>query len=182
MGSPQQVAQAAASEHRHGTFCGRHPVLSFVAMPVIVLPLLWVAALLAAISAVNLAQWSFGSGDRPLSGPLPAWQDLGARILFQCIVQIPIVASAAWFCHLAKRAALPTKWTLITCGLLALVSSLACVDLVVPTAHSQGHFTFGLGLSKYPKPLQIGQFALPLLIGGLALWRDASVGKRQQLT
>ena len=181
MGSPRQVAVSAANEHRNATFCGRHPLLTLVAMPIVVLPLLWVAFLLVAIMVLNMAKWSLGIDDAPLHGPLPAWQDLGLRILFQCVVQIPIIGSAVLFCHLAKRAALPLKWTFITCGLLAFVGSLACAELALPTAQDQGRIFFGLGLSQHPKPMQIGQFTLPLVIGALALWRDTLLRRRQAM-
>ena len=43
LGAPGQVADSAAEEYRKGHFSRRHPLLMFVILPILLLPVLWVA-------------------------------------------------------------------------------------------------------------------------------------------
>ncbi len=54
LGVPGEVAAAAAKEFRGGSFFRRHPILSFVVMPIVALPLLWAASILGFIALVAL--------------------------------------------------------------------------------------------------------------------------------
>jgi hypothetical protein len=99
-------------------------------------------------------------------------------MLFQGIVLLPIIISAGLCCRIAGKAGVSCKWPLIACLLLAALGSLAVADMVLPTATSQGHFSFGFGVSVRPHATQFVQFLLPVAIGGWFAWRQLAASRR----
>ena len=189
LGTPREVATSAAKEYRQAHFCGRHPILSFLVMPVVALPLLWAGAVVA-----------FGVGaylvSLALSGPAAEdlrWAGPVLPFVLSAMMLVPIGLAAAFFCRLGRKSGIGWKWPLAACVLLAVLSGPAMIDAAVRGSHprgvlhgtkyhaavpqSAGHrgfLSFGFGISKHPSYAQMMQFALPLAIGIFAVSRQAN--------
>ena len=187
LGMPNQIAQRAAFEYRQERFPARHPWLIFAALPVVLLPLLWIVAFLGFLALVLIDDWI----GFELHTPLPLWGKLLVSLVFYGVIQLPIVLSAAFVCHLAKRGALSWKWPMLGCLLLAGVSIQLCPVVHKSTTNdgtwvayfATPYLDADLGdysivhLSRLSRPArvaQIFQFALPLLIGVWAARRQAN--------
>jgi hypothetical protein len=189
LGTPRDVAASAAKEYRKGHFCGRHPILSFLVLPLFALPLLWAVGLI--VFGVTLKLLGVGGGD-------PAAEQLQfARTVLpfvvSAVVVVPIALAAAIFCWLGHKAAINWKWPLAACVLLAMLSGPAMVDVGLRSAHPRGvlhgtrythvsaqnpdtvgFLSVGFGMGLHPRLSQIVQFALPLAICAFVAYRHAS--------
>jgi len=173
---PQALASRAAIEFRKQRFSRRHPILMFVVLPILALPLLWFSSL--AIIVMLIAALGLETGSPAIGGTV--WRVANACLPFVVVglLIVPVTLAATFFCRLARRATLSWKWTLSACLLLAMISGLAAIDVMLPEAKSQGHIMFGLSLSQYPTASQTLQFLLPLSIGGWAAWRQVAGSRR----
>ncbi len=184
LGLPSQIATAAAHEFRKQHFSGRHPVITFVALPVLALPMLWAAILLGLVAvgkAIARLSGLESTGTTSLS-QLPDWFVASLPIIAATIVLAPVIASAAFFCRLAAKAVVNWKWPMLTCFLLAVVGGMAISDVSMPTAGSGGRLVFGFGVRRNPAASQIVQFSVPLAIGALATWRQTRQRRRTLAT
>jgi len=174
LGLPSDIADSAAAQYRQRNFSGRHPILAFVAMPIVLLPLLWFGFLMTMIG-IGAGIVALGFGDGTDGFPTSPAAQAFVVVLFNGVVLIPIVLSTAFICRLAIRSSVGWKWQMLACFVLALVASMALADVSMPTADAKGRAMFGLGISVHPHLSQIFQFALPLAIGLVALtWQTKS--------
>jgi hypothetical protein len=201
MGAPGDIADSAAKEYRSVRFAGRHPILAFVALPIVVLPLLWVGAIMAFVLIAKLA--GFGEGGELTIDNFPAWLSRSLAVLIFGMVLVPIGLAAWFFCRLARKAQIGRKWPLIACLLLGVIGGMAFFDAALPGTNQKGllHDTkfssevldqntkhgavtmgFGFGLSKYPHWWQIVQFSVPIAIGGMFVWHQVAAGRRRFAT
>jgi hypothetical protein len=169
LGAPSHVASAAAAEYRRGRFSARHPVVTFLVMPLVSLPVLWTACIAAIVATLKLL--GLESGSPASTGPLAEWAGAVMPYLVVGLLLVPAALSAAFFCRLANKAALSWKWSMATCLLLAVFGGLVALRIVLPRGSMQGQIAFGFSLNAHPSASQILQFLLPLVIGGLATWR-----------
>jgi hypothetical protein len=181
LGTPREIAATAAHEFRKAHFCRRHPVLMFVALPVVALPLLWVT-MVVGIVGIGKAIQAAGSAASDYTGP-PEWIMSSLPLVMLTLIAVPVAVCAFVFCRLAARAAVSWKWMLAACCILAFVGSLAVADVGVPTQGpmrgEHGQLMLGLGMSKHPRASQLFQFAVPLAIGGWALYRQLGDGRQK---
>lgn len=170
LGAPGQVADAAAKEYRKARFSRRHPVLSFVVLPILSLPLLWVAYAMCML----LAAKSLGLEGRNVDTGTTVWQWANACAPFFVVgmVLVPVGLATAFFCRLARKAGVSLKWTMSACFVLALLGGLASSQFLLPTETRQGMLKFGFGFSLHPSAVQTLQFLVPLAIGGWAVWQQ----------
>ncbi|KKK68259.1 hypothetical protein LCGC14_2945850, partial [marine sediment metagenome] len=170
LGAPGQVADSAAKEYRPGRFSRRYPLLMFVFLPVLSLPVLWVGYVLCVLLTVKSLGLESGSIDTGTA----VWQWANACAPFFVIgmLVVPVGLTAALFCRLARKAGVSLKWTIVACFVLALLGGLATSQFLLPTETTQGQLTVGFGLGLHPSALQMLQFLLPLAIGGWAVWRQ----------
>ncbi len=177
LGAPSTVATQAASEYRQARFSRRHPVLMFVVLPIVALPLLWAASIVALISLVKL----LGIESGQVTTGEAAWQWANAALPYATVGLLiaPLALAAAFFCRLARRAGVSWRWSLAACALLAVLGGAAMTQFVLPTEHAKGTLRFGFGISTHPSASQMLQFLLPLSIGGWAAWRQLSGAGRQ---
>ena len=187
MGAPADIADSAAKEYRGRNFW-RHPLLAFVAMPIIVLPLLWVAVILAFVGIANLAGLSEHGGKSVEQ--LPSWINASLPSMVFAMVMIPLGLAAAMVCWVARKAGRARWWPLVACTLLAMIGGLTFFDVALPGTHRRGVFhdtriggrdpnvehrsavAIGFGIGKYPRWWQVTQFALPMAIGVWAAHRQ----------
>src|SRR4051812_27817540 len=79
LGPPSRVATEAAAEYRRGRFAARHPVLMFILMPILSLPLLWAAYVIAILLAAKIL--GIESGEPTSTGPLADWANAALPFL-----------------------------------------------------------------------------------------------------
>jgi hypothetical protein len=170
LGTPRDVAKSAAHEFRQARFTRRHPVLMFVVLPVVSLPILWIGSIMAVVMLLQFLGIESGNVDTHSA----TWRVADACLPYAvlALLLLPAAASATFFTRLAMRAEVDWKWLGLACLLVAVLGGLAALDVMLPTANDQGHLTFGFSLSKHPSASQLLQFLLPLVIGGLAFWRQ----------
>jgi hypothetical protein len=180
LGSPSELAHSAAVEFRKAKFSRRHPVLMFVLMPVIGLLTLWTLALLVFVVVLKVVV-------DPEN--FPSWFLACGPYLAAILVLLPIAISAAWFCRVARRAAVDWKWAACACVLLALVGGAAYFDLTMKgndgvlhgtkfiapetAPPGRGQVMLGFGVNTRPRPWQVLQFSIPLAVCAWFLWRQA---------
>lgn len=167
LGTPGQVASTAAGEYRKQKFSRRHPVLMFVVLPIVAVPLLWFVKVASVVLLIKVLNVKEGTVVGPLAG-----QAILYAFVFATIV--PVTVAAAFFCRMALRAGANWKWLLAACGILAVVGGAAVTQMTLPTATSRGSLRLGFGISTHPSPAQIAQFLAPLAICGWAIWRQVS--------
>ena len=177
LGSPLDVAARAAQEYRHSRFCGRHPILAFVVLPIVSLPLLWAAALNFALLVGHLVGLKSGS---QVSEPTGAWAEWCLPGVTHAAVFVPIAIAGALCCFLARRSAVGWRWIVAASLLIALLGSTAVVDIVLPGVDHKGKLQVGLGVSAHPSLAQVVQFLIPLCIGAWTIWKQAG-GRRNRV-
>lgn len=175
LGAPHVVADSAAREYRRARFSGRHPVLTFVVLPLLVAPLLTATAAFALLILANVLGLAGEEARQRTSGD---WEQKTMSLISQAVVLLPVVMTAIGCCWLAARSAVSWKWIAAACLLVALLGGTAMVNLALPGNGHQGSLTFGLGLSAHPSLGQLLQFALPLTIGAWTIWRQSQVHRR----
>ncbi|MEX2318062.1 MAG: hypothetical protein WD669_12970 [Pirellulales bacterium] len=169
LGAPGQVASAAAQEYRKARFSRRHPVLMFVVLPILALPVLWFGYVVCMLIAAKMLGLETGKVDT--NSLLWQWADACTPFVVLGLLLVPVSVAAAFFCRLANKAGLSWKWTIAACALLAVFGGLAMSDFALPTEYSRGEFKIGYRLASHPTASQALQFLLPLSIGGWAVWR-----------
>jgi hypothetical protein len=169
LGSPGQVASSAAQEYRRAKFSRRHPVLMFVLMPVLSLPLLWCMSIAAVVLMAKLL--GIESGNATTGA---AWRAVDAAVphLVVGLMVVPVAVAAAFFCRVAGRAGVSWRWSLAACCLIAVLGSAAMTHFVLPTETTKGTLTFGFRLALKPTASQALQFLAPMAICGWAMWRQ----------
>jgi hypothetical protein len=170
LGAPQQVAASAAREHARARFSRRHPILMFVALPVLSLPLLWIAKITTVVLLIKALGIEQGAADVHSN----VWRAADAALpyLMVAVTALPVAIAATFFCYLARRAGVSWRWTLAACSLLAVVGGAAIATMTLPTATTQGSLRFGLGVSMHPSAAQLLQFLIPLAIAGWVILRQ----------
>jgi hypothetical protein len=117
-GNPEAIAKRHVEALRKSSWWGRHRVLGFVVIPLLV-PILWMTLSLAlgCLAGFGVTGLLYGfplSYDRTL---------LGAPILFLCGQSATWAGSAAlawFFCRKARNTVVPKRWLLAGCLLLSL--------------------------------------------------------------
>jgi hypothetical protein len=164
LGAPQDVAQQAAAEYRRRSFCGRHPILIFVVLPVVTLVALFYAELtgLAGLGMVLKSAGAEWSSDR--FSPTAAG---GMRLFCTGSLLVPAALTAMLFAWLGAKTGVPRKWPAITCVFLGLLAAASHMDLYMSPLPNQSRLTLGLGFSTAITALfvQLSKFAVPVLIG-----------------
>ncbi len=100
LGAPGQVAASAAKEYRKARFSRRHPVLMFVVLPIVSLPLLWAGSILGIVLMVNLLD--IRTGSQAVGGT--AWHLVNACLPYVVVglLLLPAATSAVFFTRLAQ--------------------------------------------------------------------------------
>ncbi len=161
LGPPQEIAEAAKASIRQTQFALRHPIVTFVVLPIPVLVLMWVAYALLLIVSLNLFQSYKDVG----------WVVTAASGLIHGLAYVPAVALTLLIAWIASRSRARWGWWIAASVIVACVSGLMIVTFAMPTTPGTGRLAIGLGfppdLSRWP------QIAIPLVaaIGSFALIR-----------
>ena len=177
IGAPATLADAARIEFDRRSFCGRHPIVTFLLAPIPLALFAWVATFATMFGctagAVMVAE---RLGVAPSSESLASWPNAAilATILFSLGVIGPPAALTVFLCRLARRNRLNWRWSLAGCVLVALIAGLFQAVLEpAATADGRGRLMFGFGLWLFPPLQQWLQFSFPLAIGVWLLWRQS---------
>jgi hypothetical protein len=131
----------------------------FLLLPVIVLPVLWLAALWGLV---------FGS-------------DLVGLQIFQAsraAIVLPAVAAAGLFYALSRRAMTHWRWPMLACGLVGLLAGCAWIDFSL-LPDGQHSLMFAFGITGRTIALQLLQLLAPVALCAALLWRDRRLGAQR---
>lgn len=169
LGAPHTVAASAAAEYHRARFCGRHPVLSFIVLPLLVVPVLCATSAFAIVLVADLLGFS---GDAAQQRVLSEFEFVAMSLVSRAVVLLPVALAAIGFSWLAARSAVGWRWIAAVSLLVAFLGGISMVNLALPGNGQQGSLSFGLGVSAHPSLEQILQFALPLTIGAWTIVRQ----------
>jgi hypothetical protein len=190
LGRPSDIADTAVKEYSRHRFAARHPLLTFGALPVVLLPLLWIGFALSVWGLLEVAGGFFG--DVP-DGPLPRWVEWGILLVVYGTMNVPIVISAGLICRLAGKAFVSRKWLAFALLMLALVASSIYPHVAMKTADRPGLICFVtpywgdlyppadpsnvlyVRVPRTARIAQIVQVALPLVFGARVACRHLVV-------
>src|SRR5438552_9831327 len=116
LGDPAVLADAVLTKVRRGSFLGRNPVLSWIVLPVLLLPLSWAGLLFLAAWLGGILSPSSRSGT--ISGQGPTILSIAS---FLCAYCVPAASGAAFY-WLARRRCCGGIWAWTPCLLLSALS------------------------------------------------------------
>jgi hypothetical protein len=186
--SAKEIAAAARVEFNKRHFCARHPLMVFAILPVVAVPLLWIAEMMGLFAIGTLLDaFGFGNAD----GTSPAWLTASLPYLAVETFVLPLAAGAALFCYLAERAAVRRIWPVLACSVIALFPALVFSDFVAhgesrgmlhggrvrsadPEIQQHDRVIFGCGWRR-PGAIDYLQISVPLVVFAWASCRRAKV-------
>jgi len=172
MGAPADVAQEAAVEFRRRGFFGRHPLLTFVALPILAAPAVWIGALFALLGMAGVWKLSVNQG---WASPELSAAGIGALKFVCMLIMVAPVVGCAWaFGRVAVRNGLSWRWPLMACAILGAFIAVASVDTRWSMAPNQSQMMLGLGFGLGLKEMayQTARFAAPMAMAAWVIWRE----------
>ena len=186
MGTAEQLATFAAAEFRRRTFAGRHPVLTFVAGPVVVSVVMFAATLAAIACGYRLTDWAT---DWATDGKLTADDAVDLppsktefEIVEACNVLVrflPFGLSAGILAFAARRSG-RRRWGYVACGIVAALAAVFVSRVTIATAVRPATWTMGFDL---PVSLeQLIQALVPAAWAGRLLLRSTEPDSTPSVT
>ena len=170
LGKPEEVAAAAAVHAPRDKFARRHPIVTFLLLPIPALVLLWTTYTLGLAGLLQLFR-EYKDAD---------WAVSLIGILIHGLAYVPAVALILLIAWVAVRSRSRIAWWLAASVMVAVVSWLMMVSFSMPTTPGTGQLQVGMGFP--PNIACWPQFAVPLLVAlallGYSLWQRRS----EQLT
>ncbi len=152
LGKPEEVAAAAVVHAPRDKFARRHPIVTFLLLPVPVLILLWTTYTLGLAGVLQLFR-DYQDAD---------WAVSLVGILIHGLAYVPAVALTLLIAWIAVRSRIRIAWWLAASTIVALVSWLMMVSFSMPTTPGTGQLQVGMG---FPPDIACWpQFAVPLLV------------------
>jgi hypothetical protein len=152
LGSPQAIAKAAEMNLPRATFARRHPVVTFLLLPVPVFLLFCVGYCFALVGMFQLFE-DYKS---------QVWAIQTARFLSHGLAYAPAIVLVLLIARVAHRCEAKLAWSIAASIIVGLVSAMLMVTFRAPTAPGNGMLQIGLGFP--PAPSSWPQFAIPLLV------------------
>jgi len=175
LGSPQEVARQAAREFTRRHFSGRHPILMFAVLPVLVLAVGYVASVFGVVGIGRVIKLLSPAMSSDSFSPVGAAL---MRLTCMTALLLPAIATATLFAWLAARAGVKRKWPIITGVVVGMLAGLSQMDIYVSPQSGKSSLTLGLGFGTATLFFQIAKFAVPMMF---ALWifaRQARQGRQ----
>lgn len=175
LGNPTKLAGVIAGQFRRQHFSGRHPWLSFVAAPMLLMIAGWSLLVFSLIGSdwfcenvlgVSLNEWT---AQRPAKAQaaITIWQNV---VLFGTPAVVALL-----ICRWARRSSVSRNWLIAACAITALLAFALQVEVVLPTAPGNGRLAMGLGLTtgmlRMMVPLVVTLWAVSKLP---AHWTDSA--------
>ncbi len=183
LGNPAELAAFAAKQYHNRSFLARHPILTFLLMP---LPLTALGATIFILAMTPFGMLSdyLWSG-RELDHPLLFGTMLS--VIFWASIVFPPLLAALFCCRIARRNTLSWRWSLIACVLIS--SYCACLSVFYNNAsviknNVNGFVCVGIGFNTNPLWMLyyfLPKFALAMAIGLLLIKRAQCLQKLDEL-
>jgi hypothetical protein len=175
LGAPEDVARQAAAEYRRRNFCGRHPILMFVVLPVMAIPVAYFLGMMTAIGVGWLWKSSHPGLTSDQMSPLGI---AGLRLLCTVAQVAPVAAVAAFFGWLAARSGVNRKWPIVMCVTLGLIVAVSHFDMYLSPLPSKSAISIGFGYYGWRRWfVQLARFGAPVLVGMSIFARRLRVGR-----
>lgn len=183
LGESRALAKRIASDYQRRSWFGRWPLISFLLLPPVLLIAAWTTLFAAIGGLATLAIWITGSPGEYTTGRSIESARTFYYFAFAIIsVAIPL-AVAWWYSRYALTAAQSRVYLLLACLSFGLANGLLHHDLWIdPNDASQAMNGFGMPLpyiaaplelvKYYAQPVQFAQLLIPVLVGGVLLYRD----------
>jgi hypothetical protein len=173
LGKAEHLASAACHEFRESRFAGRHPVLTFLVGPFLIVPAVFVTlvalAFAAACAIAMMAEFCAQDAISQFSDQAKARAELWVVFGFNVYTQFLPFAIAAWlFCRWGQRSD-RRKWSIVACGIVAVIAGIVMTKCSPATGTDPG--TIVLGLTLRPTVRQLAQLLVPLAVACWLLLR-----------
>jgi len=169
LGDPLDLAERLMAALRRSSWWGRHSVIAFGLLPLLVYPVLWALLLVLQMAvAIELEYgWNMKKLHVAFNYPVTFHHLV---ILFQCMDYVSMALVALFFCWLARRSAVKLKWMVIACAVCSVVVVIVWAK-IAPYPPSVATFTLGFSVSHAlhrPWILYMPWIrgAVPLLVAG----------------
>lgn len=167
LGTPAALAENAAREYQRRSVWGRHPWLTFVALPIPIMLCVWTAFFASLMGMSALTGPVLGERYNLDGKTFDRWPTSiiwSAETLWHIGVFLPPLAVAVGFCLLVARHRLAWKWAVASCVLVALAALMFQAHLELPSEPGGGRAMLGFGLSPALFAAHLPQGLLPLLV------------------
>ena len=142
LGDPHDLAERLVMTLRQSSWWGRHFIIGFCFLPLVVAPVIWCLLLAAGL----WLGFAMGYGLDPHQLGMAADNSVSFRHMAMAVYGTDYIAIALvtlLFCWLARRSALSLKWTVVACAICSLYALFSRVTII---PHS-----FSLGISWAPQ-------------------------------
>jgi hypothetical protein len=166
LGNPAELAAFAAKQYHNRSFLGRHPILTFLLMP---LPLTALGATIFILAMTPFGMLSdyLWSG-RELDHPLLFGTMLS--VIFWALIVFPPLSAALFCCRIARRNALSWRWSLIACILISCYcASLSVFFSNASVIKNNAHGFVCVGIGFDTNPLWLFYYFLPKFTLAMAI-------------
>jgi hypothetical protein len=177
LGDPTQLAIFAAEQFHARSFWGRHPWLTYLAMPLPMLAVFAIAfstALVASGQVLNFLCVRLFGMKEPDPGEYLLLQGIVMGVAGWYMVTIPPLVAGLVLCRIYRRNALDWRWPVLGCAILALACAFLTISYQIATEPGNGMFTIGFyaaGSIKWFVLSYLPKFALAMGIGLLLIKR-----------
>jgi len=156
LGDIDELAEELLATRRRSYWCGRHPLISFVLLPLPAFLLLFIGLLFLGAQVSGVMSWS----EHKESLPEPNWA--AVRVGFYSVLCMAVTITAAFTCYLARRCCCGFKWAVIGCAVVFVHALLFNTGFVQPNGTGYGFVWIGYRLRWLNFPELIA-WAVPVL-------------------
>jgi hypothetical protein len=160
LGDVRELAKALVAARRRAYWSGRHPIVSFVLLPLPVFPLLFLGLLFLGAKVSGALAWS----ENRDSLPEPNWAVI--RFGFYAALGMALAATAGLTWCLARRSHCGLKWARTGCAVVFSHALLFHAGFEQPHGADHGYFWIGYRLGGLTLPELIA-WTVPLLLFAL---------------
>jgi predicted anti-sigma-YlaC factor YlaD len=181
-GSPEHVADAAASEYRRRSVFNRRPLLAFSMFVLLPIPLFILCGAALLWGGITLGELAGLTPETEGVHPVMTWHIILGHAVVLAIILGPAAALATMYSWLARRTIRVARWTIASCLILAIGVAMVHYSLVFSPEPGKSQLMVGINVGNEfsMSTAQCVQFIVPLAIGVLFLVRQ-SRRERQML-
>jgi hypothetical protein len=129
LGDPTQLAAFAAKQYRNRSFLGRHPIFTFLFMPLPLIVSIMAGISVAMIPLDYIYNWMM-SGANELDHPVLLGMSIS--LVFWTLIVLPPLGAVGFLCRIARRNTVKWKWTFLA----AILVSVYCAQVFIHWSHA----------------------------------------------